>query len=123
MKSKNMKTKFSMFLAFGLLIICNPHQVSADTIPDNYSIVITKPNYIPYYRLEQDDCLIQDKHICNTEIHNSCNTVQLGNQISPLRPHGDVIVQAGGDLIITNQAEVIISGGFSVEPGGQLAIQ
>lgn len=101
----------------------NNNSLQVDTVPDNYSIVITKPNYIPYYHLEQDECLIQDKRICNTESHNSCNIVQIGSQVTPLRPHGDVIVQAGGNLMVTNHAEVIISGGFSVEQGGQLTIQ
>ena len=101
----------------------NSNSLQIDTIPDDYSIVITKPNFIPYYHLEQDECLIQDKSIYNTEIHNSCNTILIGSEITPLRPHGDVIVQAGGNLIVTNHAEVIITGGFSVAQGGQLTIQ
>ena len=60
MKSKNMKTKFSMFLAFGLLIICNPHQVSADTIPDIvYDSLVLSLNGLSIE--QEEDSIIQNR--------------------------------------------------------------
>lgn len=93
-----------------------------DTIPDDYTIVVTKKNYIPYIGGLNTMCYIQDEQINYTDVQNSCSTIYIGSDISPLQPHGEVIVKEGGSLLINN-AEVNIINDFSVEIGGELVIQ
>lgn len=103
-------------------VVVNNNTATFNIIPDNYSLVISKPNYIPYI-LTSDNCYLQDEIITSNQTYNGCSTFTIGSDITPLKPYGKVEVENGSTLTIQNGGSVIIKNDFEVKLGGQLIIQ
>lgn len=97
---------------------CN---VTFDTIPETYTLVISKPNYVPYV-LSNDSCILQNINISTNETFDGCDTFKIGSDISPFQPYGRVTIENGGSVVIDVGDEVIIKNDFEVKMGGQLII-
>ena len=103
-------------------VVVNNNTATFNTIPDNYSLVISKPNYIPYI-LTSDNCYLQDEIITSNQTIGGCSIFTIGSDVTPLKPYGKVEVENGSTLTIQNGGSVIIKNDFEVKLGGQLIIQ
>jgi len=101
----------------------NISSMTFTNVPQHYNVVITKENYIPYIYSYNDLCFIQDETIENESIYDGCEKIEIGYDVNPLHPFGNVEVKNGGKLEIENANEIIIKNNFSVELGGELIIQ
>lgn len=90
-------------------------------VPDEYYLVITKKNYIPYIE-ESPNCKLQNKTILSDESHIGCQSFYIGSNVMPYRLNGGVTVNNGATLSIENNGEVVIVNDFKVENGGELFI-
>ena len=89
-------------------------------IPDEYVIVVTKPNYLPAI-IQYPDCNLQNIQIVESRHYDACEKTQIGSDVSFLKPQGSVVIQQGGYLEIQG-GEVTIKNGFEVKQGGELYI-
>ena len=96
--------------------------VTFETIPEIYTLVVSKPNYIPYI-LTNDTCFLQNQIITNNRIYNGCDSFTIGSDITSLSPYGKVTIESSGNVVINVGNEVIIKNDFDVKLGGQLVIQ
>ena len=90
-------------------------------VPESYFLVITKHNYVPY--VYSSTSYIQNEIISTQRVVDNSNNVFAGEQVTPIKPQGKVIIQSLGELIIPNANEVVLDEGFEVKLGGKLEIQ
>ena len=93
-----------------------------DTIPELYTIVVSKPNYIPCI-ITNNTCYLQNEIISDNRTYVGCNIFNIGSNISSLKPYGNVTIENGGDVTINVGEKVIIKNNFEVKQGGKLKIQ
>lgn len=93
-----------------------------DTIPEPYTLVVSKPNYIPYI-LTYHTCFLQNTTITDNRTYDGCNTFDIGYDISSLQPYGNVIIEDGGNVIIYRGNNVLIKNNFEVKQGGTFEIR
>lgn len=103
-------------------VVTDQNSATFTTIPEKYTIVVSKPNFIPYI-YNSEACFIQDKIITTNQTYSGCSTFSIGSDISPLLPYGDVKVENGAKMIIQNNGTIIIKNDFEVKQGGELIIQ
>ena len=92
-----------------------------DTIPEPYTLVVSRPNYIPYIQ-NSDTCFLQNVNITNNHTYGGYGIFYIGSDVSPLSPYGSVTIENGGDVTINIGDTVIIKNDFEVKIGGQLLI-
>lgn len=95
--------------------------VTFDTIPETYTLVVSMPNYIPYI-WTNDTCFLQNQSISNNRTYNGCDIFTIGSDINPIQPYGNVSIENGGNVEINVGDKVIIHNDFEVKLGGQLLI-
>lgn len=100
----------------------NRSQVVFDTIPEPYTLVISKPNYIPYI-LTYHTCFLQNTTITDNRTYDGCSTFDIGFDISSLQPFGDVAIENGGNVVIYRGNNVVIKNNFEVKLGGKFEIR
>ena len=103
-------------------VVTDQNSATFTTIPEKYTIVVSKPNFIPYI-YNDETCFIQDEIITSNENYSGCSTFSIGSNISPFLPYGEVKVENGAKLTIQNNGSVIIKNDFEVKQGGELIIQ
>lgn len=96
--------------------------VTFDTIPDTYTLVVSMPNYIPYI-LTNDTCFLQNSIITGNKTYTGCNVFYIGSDIISIQPYGEVTIGSGSSVIIDVEDEVTIKNDFQVQHGGQLLIR
>ena len=96
--------------------------VTFDTIPDTYTLVVSMPNYIPYI-LTNDTCFLQNSIITENKTYTGCNVFYIGSDIISIQPYGEVTIGSGSSVIIDVEDEVTIKNDFQVQHGGQLLIR
>lgn len=97
------------------------------TVPtENFYIVLNKHNYVPriiYVNVTDDN--IQNK-IFNNNIDNyyiKDATISAGYDVTISVPYGNVSVESGSKLTISNENDVVIKNGFECKFGGELEIK
>ena len=93
-----------------------------DTIPEPYTLVVSKPNYIPYI-LTYHTCFLQNTTITDDRMYDGCSTFDIGSDISSLQPFGNVVIEDGGDVVIYRGNNVLIKNNFEVKLGGKFEIR
>ena len=92
-----------------------------DTIPETYILVVSMPNYIPYIGTN-DTCFLQNQSISDSRTYNGCDIFNIGSDITPMQPYGNVTIESGGNVEINVGDKVVIKKDFEVKQGGQLLI-
>ena len=100
----------------------NRSQVVFDTIPEPYTLVISKPDYIPYI-LTYHTCFLQNTTITDNRTYDGCSTFDIGSDISSLQPFGNVVIENGGNVVIYRGNNVLIKNNFEVKLGGKFEIR
>lgn len=99
-------------------VVSDKSSYTFDTIPDDYILVVTKPNFIPY--IVGNECFIQNETIVTSKNYD-CNVIEIGSEVNYLKPYGEVTIEQGGEVTIPT-GEVVINGEFEVKLGGVLNI-
>ena len=79
------------------------------------------PNYIPYIGTN-DTCFLQNQSISDSRTYNGCDIFNIGSDITPMQPYGNVTIEGGGNVEINVGDKVVIKKDFEVKQGGQLLI-
>lgn len=103
-------------------VYTNRSNVQFDTIPETYTLVVSKPNYIPYIHTN-DTCFLQNSTISDSRTYGGCSTFCIGSDISPLQPYGNITIENGGSATINVGDKVVIKNDFEVKLGGTLDIR
>lgn len=90
-----------------------------EDVPKNYSIVISKHNYVPY--VYESSLYIQNEEISANRSYNA-KDVFIGRNVTTDKPEGNVIIEADAQVIINTQGTTIIKNGFKVENGATFEI-
>ncbi len=98
-------------------------QVSNQQIPlSDFSICITRPEYIPYVvNVYKSKNFIQNEIIEENCIYLSPQ-MSIGQDVTSLIPSGNVIIN-NGQTIIQSQGDVVITNGFEVKKGATFEIR
>ena len=99
----------------------NNSTVVFDTIPDQYNLVITKSNFIPYIT-SSENCYLQNANVIARTKDLDCTNVYIGESVTPLQPTGGVNIQIGGKVNIRDANKVLIKDNVHVRLGGELHI-
>lgn len=106
---------------YSQFVYTNRSDVTFDTIPETYTLVVSMPNYIPYI-LTNDTCFLQNQSISDSRTYNGCDIFNIGSDITPMQPYGNVTIESGGNVEINVGDKVVIKKDFEVKQGGQLLI-
>ncbi len=107
--------------AYRQFVYTDRSNVTFDTIPETYTLVVSMPNYIPYV-WTNNTCFLQNQGISNSRTYNGCDIFTIGSDINPIQPYGNVSIENGGNVEINVGDKVIIQNDFEVKLGGQLLI-
>lgn len=92
--------------------------LSVTDFPSNFSICVTKQNYIPYYDVRG---YIQNEILTgNTEM--SGGTVKIGSHVTPLKESGSVIFSKGSVTKI-KAGNTILESGTEIKKGAEVTIE
>ena len=98
----------------------NVSQMTLHNMPNDCYVCISKYGYIPYVARVGDDVFVQDeKFLQNVNIVS--NITSIGNDVTPLKQEGPVVVEKGL-LDIKSSSATIIENSFEVKKGGMLNI-
>ena len=88
---------------------------------DEYTLCITKHNYIPYLTtIKSQVDYIQREHINDNRVYTG-NYIRIGRNVTTEIPTGDVSIQSGASVTIS-ASDVIIQNGFFFKEGAVLKI-
>lgn len=83
-----------------------------------YYVTVKKHNFIPYI----SDTYLQNKNI-SSDAFISGKNIYAGENVKPIAPQGEVIIEDGTNIIIDADEDVHIEGGFEIETTGSMEIR
>ena len=87
-------------------------------VPTNYTVTITKHNYIPYIA----PLYLQNESVSGTHYVHT-NDVHMGSNVTTEKQSGDFVITSSANVIIEPIGEVTLNSGFKVDLGGEFEIK
>ncbi len=95
-------------------VVNNVSTATFTGVPTQFSVSITKPNYIPY--LWPNTINIQNETFTGTA-YIAADDINSGSAVTPTLPIGSTIVKNGANVFLHGAATIILDKGFEVEKG------
>lgn len=87
-------------------------------VPTNYTVTITKHNYIPYIA----PLYLQNESVSGTHYVHT-NDVNIGTNVTTEKQSGNFVITSSADVTIEPIGEVTLDVGFTVDLGGKFEVK